>query len=86
MWQLFQKCILKVIAARIEQLSLRLKIIFTVTANILCILLILHIFFQGDYASIDAMQKKAASDKDPDQMLYAEGVQSLNQWNLIMLK
>ena len=29
-------------------------------------------FFQGDYASVDAMQKKAASDKDPDQMLYAE--------------
>ena len=29
-------------------------------------------FFQGDYASVDAVQKKTSSDKDPDQMLYAE--------------
>ena len=29
-------------------------------------------FFKGDYASVDAMQKKSDADKNTDQMLYAE--------------
>ena len=52
-----------------KQLSLGSKIIFTGTTYILCILLI---FFQGDYASVDAMQKKVAAENNSDQILYAE--------------
>ena len=68
----FSKLYLKSHCCSDRTIIFKIKNHFTVTANILCILLILHIFFQGDYASVDAMQKKAASDKDPDQMLYAE--------------
>lgn len=51
-----------------KKLSEGSKIIFT--GNLYFVHFI-H-FSQGDYASVDAMQKKAAAEYNPDQMLYAE--------------
>ena len=39
---------------------------------VIVVKLCLFLVYQGDYASVDAMQKKSAPENNSDQMLYAE--------------
>ena len=64
MWQTFQMCML----TAMDQTVMIKNYVYSYS------LYYVHFthFSQGDYASVDAMQKKADSENIPDQMLYAE--------------